>query len=98
MTGIILEVQVVIQGGAILEASAAVHICHEAEAAVEVVAIVAEAEVCLQKQNTLDGVHYLFQDPSQDPDLHIHPLDAIAEVPVQAKAQGARDNPDSLDS
>ena len=73
MIEVILEVLVVIQGGAILEASAAVHVSHEAAAiaAAEVIAIVTGAEVGLQNQNTLD-VQYLFQDPSQDPDLQIH--------------------------
>jgi hypothetical protein len=41
--GAILGVPVVIQGGVILEALAAVLICHEVEAAVEVIAIVAGA-------------------------------------------------------
>ncbi|KAH1202977.1 Serine/arginine-rich splicing factor SR34A [Glycine max] len=59
---VILEVLVVIQGGAILEASAAVHMSHEAAAiaAAEVIAIVTGAEVGLRNQNTLD-VQYLFQ-------------------------------------
>jgi hypothetical protein len=39
--GAILGVPVVIQGGVILEALAAVLICHEVEAEVEVIAIVA---------------------------------------------------------
>ncbi|GAU11483.1 hypothetical protein TSUD_344720 [Trifolium subterraneum] len=48
--GAILGVPVVIQGGVILEALAAVLICLEVEAAVEVIVIVAgAAEVCLQK-------------------------------------------------
>ena len=41
--GVILEAPVVIQG-AIREASVAVHMCHEVEAAVEVPAIVTGAE------------------------------------------------------
>jgi len=41
--GDILGVPVVIQGGVILEARAAVHICHEVEVAVKVIAIVARA-------------------------------------------------------
>lgn len=63
MIEVILEVLVVIQGGAILEASAAVHVSHEAAAiaAAEVIAIVTGAEVGLQNQNTLD-VQYLFQE------------------------------------
>lgn len=44
MIVVILEAPVVIQGGAIPEASAAAHICHEVEAAVEVLATVAGAE------------------------------------------------------
>lgn len=46
MIEVILEVLVVIQGGAILEASAAVHVSHEAAAiaAAEVIAIVTGAE------------------------------------------------------
>ena len=44
MIEVILEVLVVIQGGAILEASAAVHISHEAAAAAEDIAIVTGAE------------------------------------------------------
>lgn len=48
--GDILGVPVVIQGGVILEAQAAVHICHEVVTAVKVIAIVARAaEACLQK-------------------------------------------------
>jgi hypothetical protein len=47
--GAILGVPVVIQGGVILglEALAAVLICHEVEAAVEVIAIVAEGSLWL---------------------------------------------------
>lgn len=41
--GDILGVPVVIQGGVILEAQAAVHICHEVVTAVKVIAIVARA-------------------------------------------------------
>lgn len=44
MIGVILEVSVVIQGGAILEASAEVHIYHGVEAAVQVIVIVTGAE------------------------------------------------------
>lgn len=84
IAGVILEAPVVIQGGAIREASAAVHMCREVEAIVKALAIVTGAEVGLQNQSIL-GVRYLAQDLSQDPDLLIHLLD----LTVEAKVQGA---------
>ncbi|KAF7817925.1 serine/arginine-rich splicing factor SR30-like [Senna tora] len=81
---VILGVLAVIQGGAILEVPAAVLICPE----VEVVAIAAGAEACLQRQN-IHKDHY--QDLCQDLDHQILLL-GLSKVAVLAEVQDAFQN------